>query len=191
MDIATIKEITVLPQGQIVFVKRIYLENDYFSGVVAYTRNLTDRYKMIPKKRSKEELYLYHYGEDEYPSDELDRIILDLIRQKYPDAECRTSFQLCNTDLEGNLRWKEQRVCETIDVRVELVQPVSVPCSIEPIDGPVEQFPLPLEAYSIRGVANRKPFNIDLLYPVRDIKKYDEVKECIIKTYHPYGQIIK
>lgn len=191
MEIPPVKKITMLSPEQIFFVKRINLENDYFSGIVAYARKLTETYKMNPKKRSKEELYLYHYGEDEYPFDELDKIILDLIRQKYPDAECRTSLQLCNTDLESNLRWKAQRECEALDVRIELVQPVSVPCSIEPIDGPIEQFHLPLEAYSIRGVANRKPFNINMLYPIHDTKQYDGVKECIENTYHPYGQIIK
>ena len=62
-------QIQVLPMDKLCFVKQIYLEDNHFSGVVCYTRSLTNEYKM--GERNSE-------GHDPqgYPYDILDEAIL-------------------------------------------------------------------------------------------------------------------
>lgn len=70
---------------------------------IIYLRDFSPAYKMNCRKpqNKQEEMNRFLYGipQDEYPNDPMDEMILDAIKNKYVDAECRSSLLLFSTEL--------------------------------------------------------------------------------------------
>ena len=140
--------VELLPKEEICFVKKINLENNYFSGVVCYTRKFSENYRMQPHTDGKDTL-LYHYQENEYPSDSLDRVIIEALQQQYPNATCHTSIQMLNVELEQNRRWKAQRSQSVVTLRVFEDVAVSLPNYTEPIMCPNQYVELEIYKFDV------------------------------------------
>lgn len=70
---------------------------------IIYLRDFSPAYKMNCRKtqNKQEEMNRFLYGipQDEYPNDPMDEMILDAIKNKYVDAERRSSLLLFSTEL--------------------------------------------------------------------------------------------
>lgn len=167
--------VELLPKEEICFVKKINLENNYFSGVVCYTRKFSENYKMQPYTDGKDTL-LYHYQEDEYPSDLLDEVILQAIQQQYPKATCHTSIQMFNVDSEQNKHWKDQHHRSVVTLRIFEDAAVSLPNYTEPFMCPYQCFELEIYKFDVDPNAQS---NDDLfLYHVNNTD-YKEIKRLL------------
>ena len=182
-----IRTIKSLSNKQICFVKRLYLENSFFGGVVCYTRSLSDTYKMNIKKRSKEELYLYQYEEDEYPKDELDIAILNALKIEYQNIVCKTSLQFFDAELEENLRWKDQREVITSRIQIEeMVKAVNTPFAT-PLTCPRRTSFLTIEIYFLKGLKfDRAKAGSVRLYPC-NTAEYEKLERLRNNTYSVYS----
>lgn len=138
-------EIRILPMDKICYVKRIYLENNYFSGVACYTRSLTLDYKNGEPNSA---------GHDAkgMPQDELDNAILSALKQVYPDAICISNMQICNVDLDFNNNWKAQREVHEIEIWVEEMIEEQLPSYTFPIKHPRRIGRMEVELYCLTGV---------------------------------------
>lgn len=135
--------VELLPKEEICFVKKINLENNYFSGVVCYTRKLSENYRMNPHVGKN------NYQEDEYPSDSLDKVILQVIQEIYPNAICRTEIQMFSDRLEQNRRWLEQ--CNKSMVTLHIIEDTEamLPCSAAPVTYPNRCFEVQIYKYNL------------------------------------------
>ena len=140
--------VELLPKEEICFVKKINIENNYFSGVVCYTRKFSENYKMQPYTDGKDAL-LYHYQEDEYPSDLLDEVILQAIQQQYPKATCHTSIQMFNVDLEQNKHWKDQHHRSMVTLYIIEDAEAMSPYYAAPVKSPNRCFEVQIYKYNL------------------------------------------
>lgn len=138
-------QIRILPLDKICYVKRIYLENNYFSGVVCYTRALTPDYKNGEPNSA---------GHDAkgMPQDELDNAILSALRQVYPDAICVSNMQICNVDLDFNNNWKNQRDLHIVEIWMEEMVEEKLQQFAFPITHPRRIGKMQVELYCLKGV---------------------------------------
>jgi len=174
-------QIQVLPMDKLCFVKQIYLEDNHFSGVVCYTRSLTNEYKM--GERNSE-------GHDPqgYPYDILDEAILYALQRVYSNAFCKTSLQVCNVELDYNNLWKGQREVYPIDIYIEEMVEELLPNYSFPIRHPRWVSILGVELYCIKGVA----FDLNkalqyYLYQCGE-EEYKQIYDLATKTYRPMSQ---
>ena len=98
------KTVKVLPYEEIKFVKFIAFEVEV-DGVlctaqIVYRRNPSENYTLDDSKRSNLDRLLYYYPEECYPQDDVDVIILNAIKEVYPEASLSTRFMLCNVEKE-------------------------------------------------------------------------------------------
>lgn len=96
------KTIKVLPINEIKYVKSISFNIELFgrlyTGKIVYKRDLSDDYKMDESKRSSIDKMMCHYPEECYPSDNIDAIIFEGVRKKYPTAYIQTHLMACDSD---------------------------------------------------------------------------------------------
>lgn len=75
----------------------------YHTAKIIYRRIFSNEYKMRKKEvvNEKEDFRRNIYGipENEYPSDTLDKDLLEMVQQKYPTAKVRSSLMIFNTEL--------------------------------------------------------------------------------------------
>ena len=124
-DMATVE---LLPEEDICLVKKINLGNNYLSGVVCYTRNLSENCSMNSHVDNKN-----NCQDEKWPPDMLDETILKAIKEKYPKAICFTELQVSKNRLEQNKRWIEQ--CSKSEVNLCVLEDVEEmsPCCNYPV----------------------------------------------------------
>lgn len=96
------KTINVLPVNEIKYVKSISFDVELFGkvyiGKIVYKRNMSDIYKMDESKRSSIDKMMCYYPEESFPSDVIDKLLLEGVRNKYPSAHIYTSLMICDSD---------------------------------------------------------------------------------------------
>jgi len=126
MDTDNIKRVRVLPLEEMYFLKKIKLEDMFSSAIVCYARKVNENYKLNPEEKAKEEHLIFGYKEEEYPSDDLDKRILEKIFEKFPDAKVQTSLMMLDAERENNVRWASQYRKEMLHIAIEYI-PSSYP----------------------------------------------------------------
>lgn len=100
--------IRILSEKTISIIKRIIINEvdnhgRYHTAEIIYLRTFSNEYKMRQKEvvDEKEDFKRIIYGipENEYPSDTLDKDLLEVVRQKYPTAKVKSSLMLFNSEL--------------------------------------------------------------------------------------------
>ena len=99
--------IRVLSDLNFRFLKRITFnydgEHHLGIGHLVYLRRFRPDYRMTPRefnsRQQQFELYLNGVPEEDYPSDDIDHMILDAVRNRYQDAVVRSSLLMLNTEL--------------------------------------------------------------------------------------------
>lgn len=174
-------QITVLPIDKICFVKQIYLEGHHFSGVICYTRSLTNEYKMGDRNSE---------GHDEkgFPYDLLDEAMLYAIQRVYPNAFCKTTMQVCNIELDYNKLWRSQREVHSVDIYVEEMAEEVLPGYTFPISHPRHVVKLDVELYWIKGI--QFDLNKALQYYIYQCgeEEYKQICNLATKTYRLMSQ---
>lgn len=97
-------------------------EDGYLSrGTVVYLRNFTENYKMQTKEilDERERFFRNVNGvpQDEYPDDVLDKTILNIIQDKFPDARKISDLLLFSTELR-DLQLLSRSVSRTIQLEI-------------------------------------------------------------------------
>lgn len=96
------EQVNVLPNDEIKYVKTISFSKSYMGQVytakIVYKRNPSMDYTMDYSKQTPVEKMLLYYNEDCYPCDVIDKIILNGIRQNYPDAQVSTILMLLDIE---------------------------------------------------------------------------------------------
>lgn len=101
--------IRVLSNNDLSVKKNISFSNQYPQGItqygdIIYLRKLSSNYKMkkveVVNKKEKFNRLLKGIPQDEYPSDLLDQLILQAVKSRYANAECKSSNVLFSTDLK-------------------------------------------------------------------------------------------
>lgn len=184
-----VRTIKSLSNEQICYVKRLYLENSFFGGVVCYTRPLSESYKMKIRERSENELYLYQYSEEEYPKDALDEAIFNALEKDYPNIICKTSLQLFDSELEDNLRWKNERNHVVSNIQIE----ERVNANNTPFASPQtyiqRMLSLNIEIYYLKGIQyDRTKAEALRLYPC-STAEYNTLVQLINNTYSVFSNI--
>ena len=184
-----VRTIKSLSNEQICYVKRLYLDDSYLGGVVCYTRPISKSYPMKIKKRSENELYLYQFSEDEYPDDALDKAIRKALKKDYPNIVCKTSLQFFDSELEDNLRWKNEREVVASQIQIEeIINAVNTPFTSPQIH-PSRIWPINIETYYLKGVKfNRAKAEVLRLYPC-PTAEYNTLEPLIINTYNVFSNI--
>ena len=105
-------QIDYLPLEYLRVIKKIHLnDRSIIDGQVVYLRKFTEQYKMrTPQEISDTERFnrfLNGTPENEYPSDVLDDLIYDRVRDHYPLATMETKLLLFHTDLLNLRRYKD------------------------------------------------------------------------------------
>lgn len=103
-----IKTISVLPIEEIRVIKQIMIvsefanNKEYSIGYILYERELSDNYKFkeTPKGERDFSYYLDFPRQDSYPTDNLDEIILQSIKNSFPKSTLRNYSLICNVDKE-------------------------------------------------------------------------------------------
>lgn len=99
------KTIQLLPYEEIKYVKTIYVEKNFLNRVytakIVYKRNPSLNYTMDYSKATPFENMMLSYGEDCYPCDIIDDIIVEGIRQKYPQARVCTSLMMFDVEKDN------------------------------------------------------------------------------------------
>ena len=121
-------EIKALPSENIVFLKKINLENTYSSDVVCYARKISQQYTIVSKK-DRQDILMFGYDEEEYPIDDLDQGILDFLHQRFPNAKCHTSLIMFDIEVKNQKRLAESLKMEKTELLVEY-SPTSLPPSL-------------------------------------------------------------
>ena len=184
-----VRTIKSLPNEQMCFVKRLYLENSYFGGVVCYTRPLSSSYKMEIKKRSKDELYLYQFTEDEYPNDALDIAIFNTLNKDYPNIICKTSLQFFDSELEENLRWKGERDCVVSLLQIEEIVNAHNTPFVTPLTYPHRMISLKIETYYLKGITIDRITAGKLRTHQCNTTKYNMLEPLVKNTYSVFSNI--
>ena len=100
--------IRILSEKTISIIKRIKInevdnQGRYHTAEIIYLRTFSNEYKMQQKEvvDEKEDFKRMIYGipENEYPSDMLDKDLLEVVQQKYPTAKVKSSLMLFNSEL--------------------------------------------------------------------------------------------
>ncbi len=82
------------------------------TGHLLYLRRFRPDYRMTPRevnsRQQQFELYLNGIPEEDYPSDDIDHMILDAVCNRYQNAEVRSSLLMLNTELR-DLRYEIHR----------------------------------------------------------------------------------
>ena len=102
------KTITVLPLDEIRILKQIIIINDSQDnreisiGYILYERKKSQDYKFIetPKEERDFTYYLDYPKQDSYPNDNVDDILLQSVRNRYPKSKLINHSIICNVDLE-------------------------------------------------------------------------------------------
>jgi hypothetical protein len=102
------KTITVLPLDEIRILKQIIIINDSQDnreisiGYILYERKMSQDYKFIetPKEERDFTYYLDYPKQDSYPNDNVDDILLQSVRNRYPKSKLINHSIICNVDLE-------------------------------------------------------------------------------------------
>ena len=180
-----IKVIKALSKDEIVFLKKINLENTRFSGVLCYARKPYDGYSMRPIQKDQFERNMYGYQEEEYPSDMLDVKILECIRQQFPNAICQTSILMFDSEVERNQYWLSQHKKEVFQIHLNYV-PSTPPYTgatgmVKEIE--IYYYPLPEEKL------NR--LNENLLITTDNFNDYKRYESLLNNTYKLFSNVIK
>lgn len=92
-------------------------------GKVVYRRNFTDTYRMPPPReegdKDRFDHYLHGPSQEEYPSDELDRVILSAIRSRYTNVKLNNSLLIFNRDYKDLRRDYGDLPRKSIVIQVE------------------------------------------------------------------------
>lgn len=96
------KQVNVLPNDEIKYVKTISFSKSFmgqeYTAKIVYKRNPSANYTMDYSKQTPVERLMYYYNEDCYPCDVIDKIILNGIRQNYPEARVSTSLMILDVE---------------------------------------------------------------------------------------------
>lgn len=166
-------QIDYLPLEYLRVMKIIELkDNNTIDGQFVYLRQFTEEYRMsTPPVLNEEERFhrtLCGIPEDEYPKDELDRVIYERIKEQYPFATVKTKLLLFHTDLVNLRQYKE---CEVKTLSLNLIREHKVNQLADKIK---------LECYYQPSIFKEEQTVIRDLYPlivVREDGLYEEMKQ--------------
>lgn len=118
-----------LPINENVFVKKIRVTckvgTNLVNGLFAYVRRPNkDTYKMNPKAMSLSDRCLLGYSEEEYPKDDLDKLLLKALMTKYA-TKCTTSFQMFDVDKRDNERLLEHAKIAKLVIHFNFSSPIN------------------------------------------------------------------
>ncbi len=110
METRATRVITPLPQEEWGIIKFIRISKNNIDGRninadIVYVRSLSGEYKMkeTPKSHTAKEEFdrlLYGIPQDSFPSDKFDMMIMDMVKQKYPDAKTFNKLMILNVEKE-------------------------------------------------------------------------------------------
>ncbi len=184
MEINSIKAIKVLPLNEMCFLKKINLENTSSSAIVCYARKLADNYKLTAGKKAKGNHLFWGYKEEEYPCDELDRKILEQIREKFPNATVQTSLMMMDVERHNNAQWAEQYQKEKFQIIVEYIP------SANPTRGSIS-YKKDLEVlYTPMLKGRQKILKTNLCIITSHTTEYDKLHSLLEKTYATFSTIL-
>lgn len=112
--------IALLPQDMWKIKKTIFLNTDEINEAeIIYFRTLTKKYRMTTSNELSEEERFYRtlngIPEEEYPKDELDKIIYQKVVETYPNAKVKSETFLFSTDL-ANIRIKKEKLLFSLEL---------------------------------------------------------------------------
>lgn len=112
--------IALLPQDMWKIKKTIFLNTDEINEAeIIYFRTLTKKYRMTTSNELSEEERFYRtlngIPEEEYPQDELDKIIYQKVVETYPNAKVKSETFLFSTDL-ANIRIKKEKLLFSLEL---------------------------------------------------------------------------
>lgn len=144
-------EISILNKENVRIIKTISLQNDRngyaCQAELKYARILTDTYQMRKfEPKSEKERYEHNLNgpyEQEYPSDLLDKSILEAVKTIYPNAVMRSKLLLCTSEYRSLLRYRNY---QRDNAEIRFLPDVSkIPLNILPMLGPIEGLRIKLD----------------------------------------------
>lgn len=112
--------ITILPLDKMRVLKQvIILKNDISIGYILYERKLSPDYKFVETPEDEKDFnYYFEYPKQEsFPKDNLDDIILQTIRNKYPKSITYNHSIICNVD-EDKIKTLKNRATEKGSIQI-------------------------------------------------------------------------
>ncbi|GEM_PF-1221181 len=107
--------ISFLPVEKMRIVKKVTLvakfkEQEFSIGYFLYKRNFSGNYKMLEvAEEEKDFSYSFEYPQERlFPVDEIDNLILQSVRTKYPKADIRSYLITSTLDQENLVRMKDR-----------------------------------------------------------------------------------
>lgn len=102
------KTITVLPLDEIRILKQIIIvtdsqySNEISIGYILYERKMSQDYKFIetPKEKRDFTYYLDFPKQDSYPNDNVDDILLQSVKNRFPKSKLINHSIICNVDID-------------------------------------------------------------------------------------------
>lgn len=180
-----IKTIRVLPLGEMFFIKKIFLEDVSYGGVVCYARKVSHDYKITyNEEQSKTHLYLEHQ-EEEYPRDELDYEILKQIQNKFPHAKSQTTLMMFDVDKEDNAQWLNQYSKETLQIIVDYVRPSVYVGNANRPQKAIEVL------YSPVMDMRQKKMNANVHIVMSELQKYKHLQSLLENSYELFSKVCK
>jgi len=119
------KTIEFLPLDEMRIVKQIIIVENYKSdtdsviGYILYERPLSQEYKfkLIPERERDFSYYLNYPKQEYFPSDNIDDILLQAVRNSHPKSEVRNHSLVCNVEIDRINTLKNMRV-ESGNIRI-------------------------------------------------------------------------
>lgn len=179
------REIKALPSENIVFLKKINLENTYSSDIVCYARKISPQYTIVPKK-NRQDILFFGYDEDEYPSDALDQGILRELQKKFPNAQCHTSLIMFDAEVENQRRLSEALKLEKTKLVIEYA-PTSLP-SVVLLDPVMRK-----RIYVLHNPYNdgKKTLNTFIQLISDNVAEYRHLCELMNGTYVSFEEVLE
>ena len=179
--------IKMLPENMFRVVKTIYLNSDEVTeGSIKYLRKFNPSTSYImqkPTEHSQEDRFnrlLHGTPENEYPIDNLDKIILQQIIKSYPRAQMRSSLLLFDSDLI-NLRVLKERKIYPLSL---YFIPVTYNELGIPTNDPQKNMELKMELYYVPNF-----FTETQISPINQVMQLDDIADDLLNairnTYQP------
>lgn len=178
-----IKTIKVLPLEEMFFLKKIDLEDTISSDVVCYARKVSYDYKLTPKEDPSGKHLHLGYKEEDYPSDKLDREILEHIQEKFPRAKSHTSLMMFNVEKEENAQWLSQYKKDTLKISI-----VYSPTSYPPLRDAAYPKEIEVLYYPTMGRKHSK-LNTNICIATDKTEEYRTLSSLLDKTYNLFSSV--
>ena len=175
-----------LSTKQIVYVKKINLENNYFSDNVCYARRISNTYRITPDQETKNNPFFFGYSEHEYPCDDLDNAIMQKIQNKFPNATCQTSLMMFDIEKENLKHWAGQLRKQTYNVRIEYIPSnPNLMSQAQVCNKAIDVIYIPTHNHPFDSL------NSDIVVVTQSLQDFMRLRSLLDNTYIPFSEIIK